>query len=97
MIDTDNTTPETFDVPQVATVAVCEATVVRGINWPETFVGKSAKQPCPNTDHTRSAYAEWNCGYDGNWVGENPDLSRCVSQWSKSLQTSVTEVRMRFL
>uniref|UniRef100_A0A0R3S2V2 Adhesion G protein-coupled receptor L3 n=1 Tax=Elaeophora elaphi TaxID=1147741 RepID=A0A0R3S2V2_9BILA len=77
----------------------CDTIAERDIDWPKTEFGMIARMPCPIGS---TGYAEWMCGSDGLWESDGPDLSRCVSTWSKGLLMDAEEVdslldRLEFL
>lgn len=55
----------------------------RDVDWPQTEVGIIARVPCPIGS---TGYAEWICGSNGYWESDGPDLSHCVSTWSKGYE-----------
>ncbi|VDO26570.1 unnamed protein product [Onchocerca flexuosa] len=77
----------------------CDMITERDIDWPKTEFGMTARISCPIGS---TGYAEWICGSDGLWKSDGPDLSRCVSTWSKGLLMDAEEVdgpldRLEFL
>ncbi|VDK88116.1 unnamed protein product, partial [Onchocerca ochengi] len=77
----------------------CDMTTERDIDWPKTEFGMTARMSCPIGS---TGYAEWICGSDGLWKPDGPDLSRCVSSWSKGLLMDAEEAdgpldRLEFL
>ncbi|KAL3993999.1 7 transmembrane receptor (Secretin family) protein [Acanthocheilonema viteae] len=77
----------------------CDAITERDIDWAQTEFGMIARVPCPIGS---TGYAEWMCGSDGHWQSDGPDLSRCISTWSKGLLLDAEEVdnpvyRLEFL
>ncbi|CAG9536505.1 unnamed protein product [Cercopithifilaria johnstoni] len=77
----------------------CGMITERDIDWPQTEFGMIARVPCPIGS---TGYAEWVCRLDGNWESDGPDLSRCVSTWSKGLLMDAEEAdnpldRLEFL
>ncbi|MCP9261441.1 Latrophilin-2 [Dirofilaria immitis] len=77
----------------------CDKRTERDIDWPRTEYGMISRMPCPIGS---TGYAEWICGSDGLWESDGPDLSRCVSTWSKGLLMDAEEAdgsldRLEFL
>ncbi|VDK85632.1 unnamed protein product [Litomosoides sigmodontis] len=68
----------------------CDMISERDIDWPQTEVGVIARVPCPIGS---TGYAEWKCGgeWNGFWESDGPDLSHCVSTWSKGLLMDAEE------
>ncbi|EJW73917.1 hypothetical protein WUBG_15177, partial [Wuchereria bancrofti] len=58
----------------------CDMITERDIDWPQTEFGMMARVSCPIGS---TGYAEWTCGSNGRWESDGPDLSRCISTWSK--------------
>ncbi|EJD73850.1 depsiphilin, partial [Loa loa] len=77
----------------------CNMITKRDIDWPKTEFGMTARVPCPIGS---TGYAEWICGSNGQWELDGPDLSRCISTWSKGLLMDAEEAdgsldRLEFL
>uniref|UniRef100_A0A915PG81 Uncharacterized protein n=1 Tax=Setaria digitata TaxID=48799 RepID=A0A915PG81_9BILA len=66
----------------------CDTVTKRDIDWPKTECGMTARMSCPIGS---TGYAEWICEPDGLWESDGPDLSRCVSTWSKGLLMDAEE------
>ncbi|XP_036410875.1 adhesion G protein-coupled receptor L2-like isoform X4 [Megalops cyprinoides] len=57
----------------------CEATLRRGISWPQTQRGLSVERPCPKG--TRGTASFLCVLATGSWNPRGPDLSNCTSHW----------------
>lgn len=64
--------------------AHCPAHRARGVSWPDTLSGLSAVASCPNNPEL--VEARWECLEGGVWRQAWPDLSRCKSNWVKTVQ-----------
>ncbi|XP_077470912.1 adhesion G protein-coupled receptor L2b.1 isoform X8 [Stigmatopora argus] len=56
----------------------CEATRLRGIDWPQSHTSSAVERPCPKGT---KGVASFLCTVAGNWCSRGPDLSNCTSHW----------------
>uniref|UniRef100_A0A3Q3WD45 Uncharacterized protein n=1 Tax=Mola mola TaxID=94237 RepID=A0A3Q3WD45_MOLML len=65
--------------PQGPEPHVCEAKMVRGVQWPTTQRGETVDRPCPKGS---LGIASFHCLADQvMWNPRGPDLSNCTSPW----------------
>lgn len=68
---------------------LCKSQNARQIQWPQTRRGHLARLDCP---YGSRGMAEWMCSMSGEWLPFGaPDLSRCVSDWSRQFRVDVNE------
>uniref|UniRef100_A0A8C9ZST5 Adhesion G protein-coupled receptor L1 n=1 Tax=Sander lucioperca TaxID=283035 RepID=A0A8C9ZST5_SANLU len=65
--------------PQGSEPHVCEAKLVRGVQWPSTQRGETVDRPCPKGS---LGIASFQCLVEQvMWNPRGPDLSNCTSPW----------------
>uniref|UniRef100_A0A915D0W3 SUEL-type lectin domain-containing protein n=1 Tax=Ditylenchus dipsaci TaxID=166011 RepID=A0A915D0W3_9BILA len=76
--------------PEIRPKEYCSSQSSRHILWPSNIrLGHLARLACPAGSRGQ---AEWMCSLSGQWhPSSGPDLSKCVSDWSRQLKQDLEE------